>query len=67
MKLNQLKAALDGVLLTDTEFVNLKQSAIKNSKDNVKEMVEVTVEQQKEMDLECGGSRTAHRSGCRSI
>ena len=68
MKLNQLKAALDGVLLTDTEFVNFKQSAIKNSKgDNVKKMVEVTVEQQKEMDLECGGSRTAHRSGCRSI
>ena len=44
MKLNQLKAALDGVLLTDTEFVNFKQSAIKNSKgDNVKKMVEVTV------------------------
>ena len=41
MKLNQLKAALDGVLLTDTEFVNFKQSAIKNSKgDNVKKMVE---------------------------
>ena len=44
MKLNQLKAALDGVLLTDTEFVNFKQSAIKNSKgDNGKKMVEVTV------------------------